>query len=201
MNAHVKNSIDIRKDEELVRAFQGGDKAAFDVLVVKYKDKVFNLCYRFLGDQQEANDSAQVVFIKVYRSLKKFRQESAFSTWIYRITANTCKNKIKSSEYRKKKKTVSLDNPGRMTYGDAPMEIQDAYASPMAELETKERMMLIQDALVSLPIDKRTVIVLHDIDGLSYEEISKVTGSNLGTVKSRLSRARRELKEKLRRIL
>ena len=195
------STISHEEDRELVRAFQTGDRAAFDALVLKHKDKLFNLCYWFLGDRQEANDSAQDAFIKVYRSLKKFRFESAFSTWLYRIAANTCKNRLKSSEYRHKKNMVWLDNPGKIEDDQYPAEIHDGTPSPMVELEKKERMMLIQKAIASLPVDQSTVVVLRDIEGLSYEEVSNITGLNFGTVKSRLSRARQRLRTKLRGTL
>ena len=199
MKEEITNSTSSHEeDRELVKAFQTGDRTAFDALVLKHKDKLFNLCYWFLGDRQEANDSAQDTFIKVYRSLKKFRFESAFSTWLYRIAANTCKNRLRSSEYRHKKKMVWLDNPGKIENGQYAAEIHDETPSPMVELEKKERMMLIQKAIASLPADQSTVVVLRDIEGLSYEEVSNITGLKFGTVKSRLSRARQQLKKKLR---
>jgi RNA polymerase sigma-70 factor (ECF subfamily) len=202
MKEEITNSPSSHEeDRELVRAFQTGNRTAFDALVLKHKDKLFNLCYWFLGDRQEANDSAQDTFIKVYRSLKKFRFESAFSTWLYRIAANTCKNRLKSSEYRHKKKMVWLDNPGKIEDGQYAVEIQDETPSPMVELEKKERMMLIQKAIASLPADQSTVVVLRDIEGFSYEEVSNITGLNFGTVKSRLSRARQQLRKKLRGTL
>ena len=202
MKEEITNSTSSHEeDRELIRAFQTGDRAAFDALVLKHKDKLFNLCYWFLGDRQEANDSAQDAFIKVYRSLKKFRFESAFSTWLYRIAANTCKNRLKSSEYRHKKNMVWLDNPGKIEDGQYPAEIHDETPSSMVELEKKERMMLIQKAIASLSVDQSTVVVLRDIEGLSYEEVSNITGLNFGTVKSRLSRARQRLRTKLRGTL
>ena len=94
------------EDAELIKAFQAGKKAAFDELVLSHKDKVFNLCYWFVGDYQDANDLAQDVFFKAFKALKNFRFESAFSTWIYRIAVNTCKNRLKSFQYRLKKKFV-----------------------------------------------------------------------------------------------
>ena len=99
-------------DALLVEAFQKGDKRAFDQLVIRHRERIFNLCCRFLGDYEEANDSAQDAFVKAYDSLNAFRLESAFSTWLYRIAVNTCKNKLGSSAYKAKRKTVSLDNPG-----------------------------------------------------------------------------------------
>lgn len=199
MNEEIRNSTrSSKEDGEWVKAFQAGDKTAFDALVLRHKDKLYNLCYWFLGDRQEANDSAQDVFIKVFRSLKKFRFESTFSTWLYRIAANTCKNRLKSSDFRHQKKRVRFDNPGETEDGQYAAEIHDKTPSPMVELEKKERMMLIQKAIASLPTDQSTVVVLRDIEGLSYEEVANITGLNFGTVKSRLSRARQQLRKKLR---
>ena len=202
MNENLKKSArSARKDMTLIRAFQGGDKAAFDELVLKHQHKLYNLCYRFLGDYQEANDSAQETFIKVYRSLKKFRLESAFSTWLYRIAVNTCKNKLKSAEYRQKKKMVSLDNPVSLDHSSPAIEIKDETHSPAMELEKKERVRLIQEAINALPPGQKEVVTLRDIEGFSYEEIAQITGINLGTVKSRLARARLELRRKLRSVI
>jgi RNA polymerase sigma-70 factor (ECF subfamily) len=202
MKEKITHSIRAHKDDrELVKAFQTGDMTAFDALVLKHKDKLFNLCYWFLGDRQEANDSAQDVFVNVYRYLKKFRFESAFTTWLYRIAANTCKNRLKSSEYRHKKKMVPLDNPGRIENTLYVPQLPNETPSPIVELEKKERMMLIQKAIASLPAGQSTVVVLRDIEGLSYEEVSNITGLNCGTVKSRLSRARQQLREKLKGML
>jgi len=184
------------KDIELIKAFQVGKKAAFDELVLSHKDKVFNLCYWFVGDYQDANDLAQDVFFKAFKALKNFRFESAFSTWIYRIAVNTCKNRLKSFQYRLKKKFVHLNNTAA---GSNPgVEIADESSSPEIELGKKERMRLIKAAINSLPSNKKAVVVLRDIEGLSYGEISEVTGFNLGTVKSKLARARQDLREMLK---
>lgn len=199
MNAKVDKPADSSEgDAELIRAFQAGNKKGFDRLVIKHKDRVFNLCYRFLGDYEEANDSAQETFIKVYGSLKKFRMESKFVTWVYRIAVNTCKNKLKSLEYKKKKRTVRLDNPGVQEMHDSSLEFQEQSLSPLNGLERKERNVLIQNAINRLPDEQKAVVVLRDMEGLSYEDISKITGINLGTVKSRIARARLVLRERLR---
>ena len=189
------------EDAATVRTFQAGAKGAFDELVLKHKDKVFNLCYWFLGDYEEANDSAQETFVKVYRSLDKFRFESTFFTWLYRIAVNTCKNRLKSSEYRQKKEMVWLDNPGKSQSGNAFRDIQDESPSPIVELERKERLMSIKKAINSLPAEQKIVVALRDIEGLSYEEVASITGFNIGTVKSRLARARLDLREKLRGVI
>jgi len=202
MNGGTKRPVTSSgEDALLIKAFQRGDKRAFDQLVIRHKDRIFNLCYRFLGDYEEANDSAQEAFAKAYGSLKTFRLESAFSTWLYRIAVNTCKNKLGSSSYRAKRKTVSLDNPGNNEVGALPMEIQNGTPSPLARMEEKERMRLVQTALDALPPEFKMVVALRDIEGLSYEEIAQVTGLNLGTVKSRIARARTDLRNKLRGVL
>jgi len=183
------------EDKELIRSFNAGSKRAFDSLVLKYKDRVFNLCCRFLGDLEEADDSAQETFIKVYRSLKKFRFESTFSTWLYRIAVNTCKNKLSSLKYRRNRKMVRLDN-GREGERRTNTLIDES-GSPEKKLEKKEREILIQQAIDSLPEDFKSVVVLRDVEGLSYEMTARITGYNIGTVKSKLSRARERLRKKL----
>ena len=184
-------------DAAFVRAVQAGDMAAFDRLVIKHKDKLFNMAYWLLGDYQEANDCAQDIFIKVFNSIKKFRFESLFSTWLYRIAINTCKNRLKSSAHRWKKRTVSLENPVGSKSDNHSYELQNGSPSAENKLEEKERFMLIQKAVNALPQEQNRVVVLRDIQGLSYQEIADITGLNLGTVKSRLARARLTLKERL----
>jgi RNA polymerase sigma-70 factor, ECF subfamily len=199
MNNHIKKPGALsREDTVLIRAIQTGDMAAFDELVLKHKDRLFNLVYWFLGDYQDANDCAQETFIKAFKSINRFRFESAFSTWLYRIAINTCKNRIKSSAYRWKKKTVSLEISNGSKNGNPCSEIVNGSPTPAMALEKKERMMWIQKAINSLPEEQNQVLVLRDIQGLSYQDISDITGLNLGTVKSRLARGRLELKNKLK---
>ncbi|HOW42408.1 MAG TPA: sigma-70 family RNA polymerase sigma factor [Candidatus Omnitrophota bacterium] len=173
----------------------------FNELVLKYQDRVFNLCYRFMGNYEEADDCAQEVFLKVYRSLKDFRGESSLSTWVYRIAVNTCKNRLMSREYRERKRTISIDAPVQTEEGEVGLEIKDESRSPARELDAREKDALIQEAIAALPEDQRQVVVLRDIEALSYEEIAGITGLNIGTVKSKLSRARQALCEKLRRLI
>ena len=111
MNAEAMiGSDNSENDYDIVCAFKNGSHSAFEKIVLKYQDRVYNLCYRFLGDKQEAEDAAQEIFIKVYRALKGFKLESSFYTWLYRIVINTCKNRVKSLEYRRSKSSVSIDN-------------------------------------------------------------------------------------------
>jgi RNA polymerase sigma-70 factor (ECF subfamily) len=188
-------------DALLIKAFQKGEKKAFDQLVIRHKDRIFNLCYRFLGDYDEANDSAQEAFVKAYESLNAFRLESAFSTWLYRIAVNACKNKLGSSAYKAKRKTVSLENPGHPSDEPLPMEIPNGAPSPLDRMEEKEKRALVQRALDTLPTEFKMVVTLRDVEGLSYEDIAETTGLNLGTVKSRIARGRTDLRNRLRGVL
>jgi RNA polymerase sigma-70 factor (ECF subfamily) len=154
-----------------------------------------------MGDYGEADDCAQETFVKVYRSLKGFRSESSISTWIYRIAVNTCKNRLGSAQYRGNRNMVRLDEPRETEDGERAVEVDGRFLSPSDELDSKEKGEMIQNAINSLSGDHRSVVVLRDIEGLSYEEISEVTGYNLGTVKSKLARARQELREKLKGLI
>lgn len=201
MNKDKKRTGDsIANDSELIRSFKEGNDVAFERIVLKYQDRIFNLCYRFLGNMQEAEDVAQDVFIKVFKALKRFRSESSFYTWIYRITVNTCKNRIKSLDYRRLKKKIQLPDE---TYTESNRIAAAVMSndSPAESMEKKERMKQIQTAINKLPPDQKAVIVLRDIEGFSYDEISEITGHKLGTVKSKLSRARNDLRNKLMRII
>jgi len=190
------DNIDRKTDEEfiLIKAFLAGDNSAFDKLVINYQNRIFNTCYRILGNYEDAKDSAQDVFISVFRSLKKFRLRSSFSTWIYRITINTCRNKLRSASYRRRRKTLRLYNPVDGKEESLLMGIGDDNRTPVKELARKEKAILIQNAIDSLPDPQRTVLVLRDIEGLTYEEIASITELNLGTVKSKIARARQKLR-------
>ncbi|MFC1576274.1 sigma-70 family RNA polymerase sigma factor [Candidatus Omnitrophota bacterium] len=202
MNSDPKNiTTSSSEDISLVQAFCNGEKEAFDRLVLKYKDKVFNLCYRFSGNREDADDCAQEAFIKVYRSLTRFRQESSFSTWLYTITSNTCKNKLASIRYKEGKIAIRLDKPVSTEEGSVTREIKGHFPDPKRELERKEKGAIIQEAIDTLPQDQKTVVVLRDIEGLSYEEIAEVTGHAIGTVKSKLSRARDVLRMRLKGLI
>lgn len=196
----ITRSSSTENDSDLVNAFKKGDYPAFEKIVLKYQDRVYNLCYRFLGDKQEAEDSAQEIFIKVYRALKGFKFKSSFYTWLYRIVINTCKNRVKSVEYRRSKSRISLDDDQEKTdYGISTVAAKDDL--PDTNLEHREKIKRIQEAINSLPPDQKTVVILRDIEGLSYDEIADITKNRLGTVKSKLSRARLGLRNKLEGII
>jgi len=194
----VKKSAGISgEDTALVKASRAGDRAAFDRLVLKHKDKLFNLVYWYLGDYEQANDCTQEIFIKIFKNLKQFRFESAFSTWLYKIAMNTCKNMFKSAFHKWQKRTVPLERPKGSRGKNPVLEIPDEAPSPANGLERKERLLLIREAIGALPEEQKQVVMLRDIQGMSYEEISEVTGINPGTVKSRLARGRLELRNRL----
>ncbi len=188
-------------DWELVKEAQANRKRAFDALVLRYQDRIFNLCYRMLGDYDEANDSAQEAFIKAYNNINSFKFKSSFSTWLYRIAVNTCKNNISSLASRMKRKMVRLDNPGHGDDEEGQIEISDESSNPADVFEKKEREMMIQRAIETLPAKQRMLVVLRDIEGKTYEEIANITDFKQGTVKSKLSRARQELRDKLKGVL
>lgn len=189
-----------RDDGTLVRDALAGDRRAFDLLVLRHGDMLFNLCFRMLGDYDEASDCAQDAFIRAYRALGGFRGEAAFPTWLYRIAVNICKNRLASAEYRRSRKAVRLEGTGA---DDTllPVNGRASFSNPTARFEREEREAVIQRALDGLPPDEKTVAVLRDIEGRSYEEIAMLTGMRPGTVKSRLARARRRLRSKLEGIV
>ncbi|KPJ81226.1 MAG: hypothetical protein AMS17_19755 [Spirochaetes bacterium DG_61] len=188
-------------DSEFIEVFLAGDDHAFDALVLKYQLRIVNLCYRVLGDYEDAVDCAQETFVKVFRSLKSFRYRSSFSTWLFRIAVNTCKNRLASAKYRFHRRMVRLDRGQDGSEDSLPLEVPNGSSLPANNLEKKEREALIQQAIDSLPKEQRTALVLRDIEGLSYEEVARITGLALGTVKSRIARAREQLRTKLKGIL
>lgn len=179
-------------DLELVKRASQGDDGAFETIVAKYERQVYNLALRTLLDPEDARDVVQEVFLRVYEKLPDFRGESAFSTWLYRITVNLCVDAIRQ---RQKSWSYSLDAP----YLDKGAPLQVPQKGPPIEDEVESRVLLekIAEVLRDLSPEHRTMLVLAHIKGLSYVEISEITGVPMGTVKSRLARARWALKKLL----
>lgn len=199
MNEDIKKQDSCaQQDEGLIKDFLSGDARAFDLLVLRHKDGVFNLCYRYLGNYSDAEDCAQDVFVKVYRSLHKFRFESGFLTWVFRIAVNTCKNRFVKVEYRQDKASVRLDASKDTGEGELAFQMDDGRPSPHDELIMRGEQQQIQSAIDSLAEEFKEVVILRDVEGISYEEISDITGYNPGTVKSKISRGRKHLREKLK---
>ena len=192
--------MDIQREEELVRRLQARDERAFVDCVRAYQDKIYGLIYRMLGNHAEAQDVAQEVFVTVFKSIDSFRGESKLSTWLYRIAANHCKNRIKYLRRRAHKNTTDLDSQTEKTLQNAPgSTLGEGEAGPSEALEGAQLELIVQRAIEKLEEDHRLLLVLRDVEEMSYEEIMQVTGLPEGTVKSRLHRARQALKEEIAR--
>jgi RNA polymerase sigma-70 factor (ECF subfamily) len=184
-------------DQALVERVQKGDKAAFDLLVLKYQNKIIQLVNRYVRDADEAMDVAQEAFLKAYRAIDRFRGDSAFYTWIYRIAINTAKNHLVASSRRP---------PG----GDIDAQEAEQYdsAAGLREHDTPERLLLkdeiqatIAEAIEALPDDLKTAITLRELEGMSYEEIAQTMECPIGTVRSRIFRAREAIDDSLKPLL
>jgi len=184
-------------DAELVKRVQAGDKAAFDILVQKYQHKVVNLINRFVSDQTECYDIAQDAFIKAYRAIGNFRGDSQFYTWLYRIAANTAKNHLASRARKSPSYSVDVDDAEHYE-GESGLK---EYTTPENLLLTDEIERTVFQAIEVLPDDLKSAIMLREIEGLSYEEIADVMDCPIGTVRSRIFRARDAIDRELRPLL
>ena len=185
-------------DQQLVQRVQRGDKAAFDLLVIKYQRKIFRLLSRLIRDPGEVEDVAQEAFIKAYRALPNFRGDSAFYTWLYRIAINTAKNWL-VSQGRRAPTTTETDIEDAETFDDGE-HLRDLN-TPDAMLLTRPVADAVNRAIERLPEELKTAIVLRELEGLSYEEIAETMNCPIGTVRSRIFRAREAIAEELRPIL
>lgn len=184
-------------DAELVKRVQAGDTAAFDILVQKYQHKVINLVGRFVSDHAECQDIAQDSFIKAFRAIQNFRGDSQFYTWLYRIAANTAKNYLASRARKSPGYTVDVDDA---QYFEGESGLKE-YSNPENLLLTDEIRTTIFSAIENLPDDLKSAITLRELDGLSYEEIAEVMDCPIGTVRSRIFRARDVIDKELRPLL
>ena len=184
-------------DLSLVRRVQRGDKGAFDALVLKYQHKVVKLVTRYVRSLAEAEDVAQEAFIKAYRALPQFRGDSAIYTWLYRIAINTAKNAVASRE--RSPVVYDLDQGDRAEIYELQGRMKDG-ATPEALAMTEEIRATVNAAIESLPEDLRTAIVLRELEGLSYEEIAAAMDCPVGTVRSRIFRAREAIDTRLQDV-
>lgn len=184
-------------DQQLVERVQAGDRSAFNLLVLKYQHRVLKLVSRFINDAAEAEDVAQEAFLKAYRALGSFRGDSAFYTWLYRIAINTAKNALVSNRRRPVDFDLDLQDPEQY---DRHARLKDA-ETPEAVLLTDEIRSVVEKAMEQLPEDLRTAIVLRELEGLSYEEIAEAMDCPVGTVRSRIFRAREAIDKKLKPLL
>lgn len=178
----------------LLERAKKGEVEAFELLIERYQKKVFNIALKMLGNHDDASELAQEAFIKIYKSIKGFKEESSFSTWVYRIATNVCLDELRK---RKNRKLTYLDEVIQSEDGDLKREIADQGLSPDAIAEQKELKRALNQAILSLSEEHRVVLIMRDLHGMTYEEIAKVTKCPEGTVKSRINRARLSLKETL----
>ncbi len=188
----VKNT-----DQQLVDRVFKGDKHAFDLLVLRYQHRILGLIGRFINDPAEVEDVAQEAFIKAYRALPKFRGDSAFYTWLYRIAINTAKNYLVARGRRPPSTDIDVDDAEFLENNTALADIE----SPEASQEKADLERVIYEAIDELPEDLRTAFTLREFSGLSYEEITEIMGCPVGTVRSRIFRAREALDKKIRPLL
>jgi RNA polymerase sigma-70 factor (ECF subfamily) len=186
-----------KSDQQLVDRVFKGDKHAFDLLVLRYQHRILGLIGRFIRDPAEVEDVAQEAFIKAYRALPKFRGDSAFYTWLYRIAINTAKNYMVARGRRPPATDIDVEDAEFMEHNTALTDI----GSPEANHEKDDLQRVINEAIEDLPEDLRTAFTLREFSGLSYEEITEIMGCPVGTVRSRIFRAREALDKKIRPLL
>lgn len=198
--AEARRARDLR-DRRLVRRLKQGDERAFEELVRTYQDRIFGLTYRMLGNRQEAEDLAQEVFLTVYKAIGSYRGEGRFFAWVYRIASNTCKNRIKYLKGRQFHRSSDIDETplAQMAGSDGGpvVTLQSQVPGPEAAVAGNRLQAIVQQEIANLEPEHRLLIVLRDIQGLSYADILRITGLQEGTLKSRLHRARLALKERI----
>ncbi|GAB4170258.1 MAG: sigma-70 family RNA polymerase sigma factor [Calditrichia bacterium] len=181
-------------DEQLIYRFQQGALDAFEELVRRYKDQLMNYVYRFVGNRTDAEDIVQETFLRVYKNKHYYKEIAKFSTWVYTIAGNLAKTELRR---RKRKKLLSVSN---IMKDDKDYDIPDTARNPESEVDGTIKESIIQNAIEKLPHRFKEVIVLRDVQGFSYEEISQILNIPLGTVKSRVNRGRLKLQEELEDI-
>lgn len=184
-------------DQQLIARVQKGDARAFDMLVLKYQHKIFGLISRYVHDADEVQDVAQEAFIKAYKALPKFRGDSQFYTWLYRIAVNTAKNYLVSRSRRPPGSDVDVEDAEYFDGGAALRDIE----SPESALFGAELKAVVENAIADLPDDLRTAVTLREFDGLSYEDIAEIMECPVGTVRSRIFRAREAIDGKVKEQL
>ena len=187
-----------RDESELLTELQAGSETAFDWLVTHYHAPIYNLILGMLGDASDAADGTQEVFLKAFRGIRGFRHGSSLKTWLYRIAIREALNHKRWFK-RHLQKTVSID--AEMEEGREHLEIEDLCATPFEQLAAREMQLVVQQALLSVPHVFRVAVILRDLEGFSYEEVAEILECSIGTVKSRILRGRRALKEILQPLL
>ena len=186
--------------KEVIDSCKAGDEKAFGQIVLTYQKKVYNIAYRMLGNREEAKDLAQEVFLSVFESIQNLREEVKLEPWLTQITLNHCRNRWKYLKRRKYFQSDSLNDPIETEEGEMPRQMDDPSDNPEILLEKKMIRNWVQRGLMQLKEEQRELIVLRDLQGLSYEEVGQLFSLPEGTVKSKIHRARMELKETLERM-
>jgi RNA polymerase sigma-70 factor (ECF subfamily) len=187
--------------KEVIDSCRAGDKKALGEVVLAYQRRVYNIAYRMLGHKEEAKDLTQEVFLSIFESIKTLREEVKFEPWLIQVTVNHCRNRWKYLKRRKYFQSDSLDDPIETGDGEITRQVYDPSDNPETLLEKKMIQDLVQRGLLQLKEEQRELIVLRDLQGFSYEEIGKLFSLPEGTVKSKIHRARMELKEQLEKMI
>jgi RNA polymerase sigma-70 factor (ECF subfamily) len=182
-------------DRELVARCRAGDEAAFDALVVRHRERAFNIAYPLLLNYEDATEVAQDAFVKVYRSIGGFRGDCEFTTWLYQIVVNLARNKRRWWVRRGRKMTVSMDCPVETPDGEMTAQVAAATDPPDAEVARAEFVRTLEERIANLPTRYREVLLLRNVEDMSYEKIAVVLDCSVGTVKSRIARAREALRQ------
>lgn len=190
-----KSEHDQGAELALVARARRGDAEALDTLVLRYQDRVFNMCYRMLANRDDALDVAQEVFLTVFRSIGRFEERARFSTWLYRITVNRCRDELR------RRASVKHTRPQSLHASEDPVDPRGPEPAPDEQASAKELESLVERCIEELPGDVREVLVLRDTQDLPYDDIASILDIPVGTVRSRLNRARTLLKERLAPIL
>jgi RNA polymerase sigma-70 factor (ECF subfamily) len=184
-------------DHELLDRCRAGDEEAFDDLVRRHQQRAFNVAFQVLRDREDATEVAQDAFVRIYRSVDNFRGECEFTTWLHQIVVNLARNKHRWWKRRGRQSSVSLDSPVEMGDGAAPMQIAASGDAPDVETVKAEFVELLGRRMEELPRKLREVLVLRNVENLSYEQIATVLDCSIGTVKSRIARAREALRDSM----
>lgn len=176
-------------EKDLIRRCKKGDRSAFDELFEKYQAQIINIAYGMLSNQEDAYDAAQEVFVRVYKSIDMFKEQSSFTTWLYRVTANICSDMLRKRQ--RQTNTVSLNQ----SFENKDVDIRDESPTPEENYELTERQAAVRAAIGELKDEYRIVITLCDLEGMSYESIAEILKVPTGTIKSRINRARAALKK------
>ena len=184
-------------DQNLLERCRAGDESAFDALVRRHQQRAFNVAYQLLRNREDATEVAQDAFVRIYRSLHGFRGECEFTTWLHQIVVNLARNKHRWWKRRGKQITVSLDRPMDTAEGEMPLQTAASVDAPDVRAVKSEFVELLGRKMNELPHKFREVLVLRNVEDLSYEQIATVLNCSVGTVKSRIARAREELRKRM----